>query len=224
MVALITAIAQHVQKIENAFYPLDQYRQLAFSYGQQLDNIGQVIGQSRNGLTDAQYSVLLYGKIAENFSDSTSIAILNIIAKVFQASSVFLKTPDSLTGIATQAQVAFGVGNPQLPDTLFNLAINIVQNSLGASINITYISEYDTDGCFACAGNQQWTQPTGPTFTPSVSQPWPFGCGDINNPYVGGPCPSLLYDDNVFDNDLNTVITTEDFDILTTEDGDRLIT
>lgn len=197
---LFTAIVQMIQKLENAMYPLIQYRQLAFAYGSQLDGLGLIIGQRRNGLSDDQYRVLLIGTIAANYSDTTSTAILNIIQTVFQAQNVFLRTPNSTGGGAVlQAHFGFSVGSPALPASLYTLAEQVVFNSAGAGIGVSYISKHAATGCFAMAGNQAWTKSGPPTFTPDVDHPWPFGCGgysyDTPNPYIGGGFCELVYKD-----------------------------
>lgn len=224
LAGLMTSLVQQIQDLENAVYPLDQYRQLLFAYGQQLDNLGEIIGLERNGLPDDEYLVLLLGTIAENNSDTTAPVMLYIVQTVFQATSVFIKDPNSNTGAAGPAQVAFGIGSPTFPESLYPIIETLIANSVGAGIAITYLSSFDASGCFAMAGPQAWTRQLPPSFTPSPSQPWPFGFGDLNNPNVGGGYASLLFDDNGFELTNDTFITTENYDTLTTEDGDRLIT
>ena len=194
MVAFFTAFLQHVQKLENALYPLDQYRQLMFAYGAQLDNIGTIIGQSRNGLNDVEYLVLLLGTIAENNSDTTAPAMLNIVQTLFQAATVFIKTPNSCpSGGEVPLWESFGVGSPQFPVSLYPLIEQLIENAVGACINVAYISSFQATGAFAMAGPQAWTKNYGPMSTPTMDNPWPFGFGDLNNPYVGGPFASLVF-------------------------------
>jgi hypothetical protein len=190
---LFTAIVQHVQKLENALYPLDQYRQLLSAYGQQLDNLGEVIGLQRNGLPDNQYLVLLLGTIAENNSDGTAPTLLTIIQLIFQSNQVFYKDPNSTTGPARPRNVAFGVGSPSYPASVQAQIEQMIAASVAGGIAISYISSFAATGCFAMAGLQAWTRNFGPPSTPTQSNPWPFCFGDLNNPYVGGGYASLLY-------------------------------
>src|SRR5271166_5121103 len=117
--ALITALVTQIQDLENGFYPIDQLRQLAYAYGQQLDNLGTVIGFERNGLPDNEYFVLLLGTIAENNSDTTIPTMLHIVETVFQATTVFIKTPNSVGSPPLDqvkpAWISFGIANPQSP-------------------------------------------------------------------------------------------------------------
>lgn len=194
VIGFLTAFLQHVQKLENALYPLDQYRQLMFAYGLQLDKLGEVIGQPRNGLDDAEYLILLLGTIAENNSDTTAPSMLTIVQTLFQATNVFIKTPNSSPG---QNEVtlweSFGVGTPQFPTSLYPLIEQLIASAVGAVINVAYITSFNAAGAFAMAGPQAWTRNFGPMTTPDVNNPWPFGFGDLNNPYVGGPFASLVF-------------------------------
>ncbi len=192
--AFITALVEQVQDLEDAIYPLDQYRQLIYAYGQQLDNLGEVIGLSRNGLNDQEYLVLLLGTIAENNSDSTAGTLLDVIQLVFQSSQVFYKDPNSSSGGATPpATISFGVGDPVFPTQLLAQVEQIVLAAVAAGVAIAYISSFDAGGCFAMNGLQAWTKNAPPTTTPDVDNPWPYGFGSVLNPYVGGGYAGLLF-------------------------------
>jgi len=193
MIKFLTPFLNHVQRIENAFYPLDQYRQLMYAYGQTLDNIGEIVGAKRNGLGDNEYLVLLLGTIAENNSDTTAPAMLNIVQTLFQATNVFFKSPNTNVGHEEPLWVSFGVGSPQFPTSLYPLIEQLIQNAVGACISIAYISSYNASGAFAMGGLQDWTKPGKPLTTPTALNPWPFGFGDLTNPYVGGPLGSLVF-------------------------------
>lgn len=194
VVGFLTAFLQHVQKLENALYPLDQYRQLMFAYGAQLDRLGEIIGQPRNGLPDNEYFILLLGTIAENNSDTTAPAMLNIVQTLFQASDVFIKTPNSSGGGGeVPLWESFGIASPQFPTSLYPLIEQMISNAVGACISVAYISSFSANGAFAMAGKQSWTRNYGPLTTPDAGNPWPFGFGDLNNPYVGGGFASLVF-------------------------------
>jgi Protein of unknown function (DUF2612) len=190
---LITAVVQHVQQLENAIFPLDQYRQLLYAYGQQLDNLGEIIGLKRNGLTDAEYLVLLIGTIAENNSDSTAPTLLNVVQLVFQSNQIFYKDPNSVPDRCRPAFVCFGVGNPVYPSAVLGQVEQIIAAAVAGGVAIAYISSFNAAGCFAMSGLQAWTRNVNPPTTPTQQNPWPFGFGDLNNPYVGGGFATLLF-------------------------------
>lgn len=179
---LMTAFVEQIQDLENAAYPLDQYRQLLSAYGQQLDNLGEIIGLKRNGLGDAEYLVLLLGTIAENNSDTTAPVLLYIVKTVFQAQNVFIKDPNSIPdkNESFPAQIAFGVGDPATGSDLYNVVEQIIQNSVAAGVAITYLSKFSATKAFAMAG----------------PQPWVAGFGDLNDPTVGGGFATLVYNNS----------------------------
>lgn len=194
---LIRAFVQQVQQLEDAIFSLNAGRQLfdGNAQGAQLDGIGELVDVKRNGLEDPEYLVVILGTIAENFSDTTASVMLNIVQTVFEATSVFIKDPNSTTGISKPAQVAFGVGDPQFPTSLYPIIEQIIQSSVGAGVRVSYLSSFRATGACATAGPQAWTRQLPPGFTPTAMNPWPFGAGDLNNPYVGGLPASLVFKD-----------------------------
>jgi hypothetical protein len=120
------------------------------------------------------------GTIGENFSDTTSLALLNIVQTVFEGTTVFIKDPNSSLGAALPAQVSFGVGNSELDPSLYPIVEQIIQKALGAAISLTYLSTFNAGGAFACAGPQAWVKGFGAySYAP--------------DPTVGGPFCKLVY-------------------------------
>lgn len=165
MIALITALVDQIQDLENSIYSLDQGQQIfnGTTYpavGAQLDGLGQIIGLTRNGLSDQEYLVLLLGTIAENNSDSTASALLTIVLTVFQGMASFIKDPNSVTDPngCGSAWIAFGASDSQLPASLEPIAQQIIQNSIGAGIKLIYLTTFSSSGVFACAGPQAWVR------------------------------------------------------------------
>lgn len=181
--ALLSAIVEQIQQLENGMFPIDQGRQIfnGSAVGAQLDGLGQLIGLSRNGLTDAQYLVLLLGTIAEDNSDTTAETLLNIVQTVFEATNVFIKDSNSPgsypLSLDSPATVAFGVGSPQIDPSLYPIVERIIQNSVGAGIAVYYLSSFDAANAFAMAG----------------PQPWVKGFADLNVPGSGGKFASLVF-------------------------------
>jgi hypothetical protein len=168
---LLTAYMNEVQTLENALYPIDRLRQLAYAYGAQLDGLGEIIGIPRNGLSDSTYILFLYGKIAENFSDGTIPAIINVINYVFQAQVVIMQEVYP-AGISVQV-----AGTPLSP-SLFALAVGLVQAAMGAGIQLVFIGGSATVNIFRFDG---------PGVIGNIN-----GFGDLNNPTVGGGFVSIL--------------------------------
>jgi hypothetical protein len=145
----LTAFLQQAQNIENALYPLEGLCQIwngttVPAFGAQLDGIGELVGITRNGLPDDEYALFIFGKIAENFSDDTTAAVLTVAAYLFQA-PIMLMQPTYPAGIAIEA-----LGIP-IPKQLWSLAAQLIQQSMGAGINLvvagsTFTNAFRFDG------------------------------------------------------------------------------
>ena len=180
--ALITAFVTQIQNLENGLYAIDAGRQIynGNAVGLQLDNLGTLIGLARNGLPDNQYLVLLRGTIAEDNSDTTQATLVNIIQTVFEATNVFVMTPNSPGGPLGMppATISFSVGGAQIPSTLYNIVETIILNSIAAGVNLVYLSTHNAANSFSTAGPQAWCS----------------GCSDLNNPQsTDGQIASLIY-------------------------------
>lgn len=139
------AIVQQIQDLENGIYPIDAGRQIFNAVGTQLDNLGTIVGISRNGLSDAEYLLFIYGKIAENFSDTTITSILNIIQSLFRAQSLIFQEVYP-AGVSVQV-----LGTP-LDPSLYPVAITLVKESLGAGISLIFIGGSPTVNVFRFDG------------------------------------------------------------------------
>lgn len=78
---LIGIYVAQLQEIENA---LDQIRtetdDIEVAVGQQLDNIGEIVGEERGGRSDAQYRTALKVRIAINVSSGTVEDLLGVVS------------------------------------------------------------------------------------------------------------------------------------------------
>lgn len=174
--ALMTALVNQIQDLEDAIFALDSGRQLwdgqEFpAIGAQLDVIGEIVGISRNGLSDPEYLLFIFGKIAQNFSDSTVPAILSVLNYVFQAQSVLLQ---EIYPAGISVQVLGTALNP----IYYQTAINLVKQSLGAGINLVFVGGSPSVNVFRFDG---------PGVVGSVN-----GWGDKDDPTVGGKFVGLL--------------------------------
>jgi hypothetical protein len=170
-----TSFVEQIQDLEDAIYALDAGRQLyngtsTPAVGEQLDQIGTIVGISRNGLSDAEYLLFIFGKIAENFSDSTIPTILSVIGYVFQAPEVKIQEVYP-AGIAIEI-----LGSPIDP-SLYDIAIGLVQAALGAGVSIVFAAVSPTVNTFRFESSD----------TTSAN-----GWGDVNNPATGGVFSGLI--------------------------------
>lgn len=144
-----TALVNQIQDLEDAVFDLDSGRQIwdgtsTPAYGAQLDGIGEIVGISRNGLDDQQYILLIFGKIAENFSQDTANDVVSVIQYLFQAEQILMQE-------IYPAGLFIDILNPALPSSLFAIAKTLVQNAVGAGIQVV-MAEQNTVNVFRFAG------------------------------------------------------------------------
>jgi hypothetical protein len=172
---LYTSLVDQIQDLENALFALDAGRQIwngtgSPAIGEQLDQLGTIIGIGRNGLSDAEYLLFLFGKIAENFSDTTIPTILNVVAYVFQAESVSLVE-------LFPAGIGLGVIGSPIPESLYQVAAGLIQAALGAGIQLVFTAASPSTNVFRM-------------YAPGEGEE--NGFGDINNPAIGGGFIGLI--------------------------------
>jgi hypothetical protein len=150
ILAIHTAIYEQIQELEDAIYEIDKGRQLwdgstSPAIGVQLDNIGTIVGISRNGLSDAQYLLFIFGKIAENFSDTTLASISSVVGYLFQADQIIIdELPPS--GVMIEA---FG---SLIPENLYVFARNLVKAAMGSGVELVFACASADEDIFSCAG------------------------------------------------------------------------
>lgn len=85
---LTECLTSGIQKLEDVFYSLLSIISIEDSEGIQLDNIGYVVGQLRNGLDDPEYKIFIYGRIAANLSKGTPEELISIFSLLTNATLV----------------------------------------------------------------------------------------------------------------------------------------
>ncbi len=78
MEALTAIYAEQVQDLEDAWWELATERFVDTAVGVQLDILGVIVGQDRNGLDDDTYRALIRARIKANNSDGTIPAIYGV--------------------------------------------------------------------------------------------------------------------------------------------------
>lgn len=87
-VALIAAIAGVVQKVEDAFWDLSQAMLLDTATGVWLEYLGAIVGESREGDSDADYRRFIKARILANRSSGTIDEVLTIVALILNVSPI----------------------------------------------------------------------------------------------------------------------------------------
>lgn len=171
---VLAALVQQIQDLEDAIYPLNQYRQLAYAVGEQLDGLGEIIGLARNGMDDDTYRLFLIGTIAKNYSDTTITTIDTILALLLE--------PEFLLIFETfPAEIQVQFANSTRDPALFPLVALLVQQALGAGIKLGSLTVFDEENPFRFEK------------LPTQQGPQGEGFGDALNPGSGGLFGDVIY-------------------------------
>ena len=142
--SFITAITEQVQDLEDAIFDLDAGRHIATAVGQQLDNLGDLIGQDRLGFDDDFYRILLYVRIGLNTSQGDPDKIISIFQLLSQAESVhYQNLKHGHIMLSTSARLA---------DDIVQFAYDNMQLVVAGGVRIDHMSFYDNDEPFAFSG------------------------------------------------------------------------
>lgn len=88
--ALVRALCVPIQDIENALWQLKTQRGFN-GIGVQLDLVGKIVGQPRNGLSDADYLLYLRAKIAVESSIGTVEDLLTVASLIDPGNSIHVQ-------------------------------------------------------------------------------------------------------------------------------------
>lgn len=90
LASLLTSYVEGVQGAEDALFQILDDTNLDTAEGQQLDNIGQLVGEERQGRNDLQYSTAIRARILLNTSEGTIEDIVGLIGALQPGLSTFV--------------------------------------------------------------------------------------------------------------------------------------
>lgn len=162
------AMGEQNQELENVLFDFYSFLSIDSMIGQQLNVIGNIVGQPRNGLSDIQYRVYIKAKIGQNVGSGTLKDIRTVWQLILPANNVQIveEFPCSIT-IQTDA-------------TLTEEEWKVIKSFatiLCAGVRLNGIVAYDGIP-FA--------------YQETPDNPNTAGFGDLNDPNVGGIYASLV--------------------------------
>lgn len=140
-IAVVTAFTEQIQEIEDSF--TDFYSRLNINSirGQNLDNLGTIIGIARQGFDDNVYRTLLWAKLFSNISNGTANEIINIFKVLTNSSEIdFFEIQPATIQIQ---------GNADLDPLIEPYIPTILQKALCAGVQIGGLVLYE-DESFVC--------------------------------------------------------------------------
>jgi hypothetical protein len=194
MKAIVKALTEQVQIIEDESFGLFSRLDLANATGVLLDQYGTIIGLDRNGLDDDTYRLFLFAKIGQNTSNGEPERVIDNYKLLSGSSTVHL-------------QEYFPAGLGLSGDGDFNSAslldvYEVIQSIVAAGVRIDSITSFDSDCYFVFDGDlngegfSDVSQVDGGCLAEllSVSKDFAFfgggqssgGFGDLNDSIIGG--------------------------------------
>lgn len=133
--ALLTALVTPVQTLENALYALLTERDVNSAIGQQLDDIGAIVGEARQGRLDDDYRRFVRARISTNKSKGTAADVLTVARLIIDDEDATLHLQWSGTASVVLA-IEDVVSDPDVMDILISFLRNVV--AAGVRIIVEY--------------------------------------------------------------------------------------
>jgi hypothetical protein len=94
-ISLVTALARPSQNLEDAAWDLLTMRSIDNAEGVQLDQLGEIVQQRRDGLTDDEYRPCLRARVAVNNSDGTLRDLYKVTRLFLSDANAVIRVPDT---------------------------------------------------------------------------------------------------------------------------------
>lgn len=135
--AFLTSLVTPIQSVENAMRQLLLERDIYTAIGDQLDTLGKIVGQPRNGLSDTQYRRYLLARIGTSKSNG-------IVEDLLAISVLVVNDTDVLHTIETQgiAALVLSLTGDVVTDDVAEDLIVFLRDAVSAGVRI--IIEYYT--------------------------------------------------------------------------------
>jgi hypothetical protein len=132
---LLGILIEPSQSVEDALQQLMYYRFVDTAVGAQLDIIGRIVGQSRDGLSDDDYRRYIRARVAVNNSNGTFKDLLTVAFLVVYDETAYFEATNS--GIAT---VILRVRGIAISQALAQILITFLGDTVAAGVRV--ILEY----------------------------------------------------------------------------------
>lgn len=148
---LLTALVTSMQTIEDQLQALLTQRAIPTAVGAQLDVLGRLVGEVRNGLTDAVFRLYISARVAANRSKGTVQDLITVCSLVINNVAVAVKVIQE-----GAAAVFVDIDGLLMTDPVANVLIDFLKDSVSAGVRPQLGYKYQTDAAsFATAPPQQ---------------------------------------------------------------------
>lgn len=129
IISLIDSLGgQQIQDLEDALFQLNMRLDIDNSEGVQLDNIGGIVGQVRNGQSDAQYRLFLKAKGGRNVSEGDIERVLSVWKLITGGTVVQL-----IENYPAEVELYSDI---PVPDALASFAFALMQDVVSAGVRV----------------------------------------------------------------------------------------
>lgn len=143
--SVIDIYTKQIQDLEDAIQPLFTERAVANAIGVQLDLIGAVVGQAREGNNDDRYRILIHVKIGQNISEGDIPRIIDVFKLLTGSAYVHLI---NLNDASIQLMATVDFADQDEVDFIFRN----MQKVVAGGVRIDHILCADETEAFAYAG------------------------------------------------------------------------
>lgn len=174
---MLRSLITGVQDLEETFFELCEERLGVFdAEGEQLDKIGEIVGQERLNFDDDFYRILLLARIGANVSNGEPERIIDTIKLLTSADFIHYMNLNN-------AEIAVGSDGQINPLTVEFLITNLQRVVMGG-VRVNYLCIYDPDEAFSMAGTNTKTVGKGFGSIYDVNVGGKFGqCYNIKNKF-----------------------------------------
>jgi hypothetical protein len=140
IVDLVTVFAQRWNDLEAVFWALLSMRTVYTAVGAQLDTVGEIVGQPRNGLGDDDYRRFIFARIATNKSSG-------LVEDLITVAKLVLNDANATIVVNQQgaAAVVVRVIGTTISDVLANITLDFLQATTEAGIRCILETQYVAD-------------------------------------------------------------------------------
>ncbi len=137
---LVRSLGARVQDIEDVLIDYLDHKKISTAYGQLLDDLGSLVGAERQGFDDDFYRILVYIKIAENFTEGQPEPLISAYKLMTGATNVEYKN--------------LGGGNIEIVSNGFSptfdtsFMLQQLNRLLAAGVSLNSITFVDTEDAF----------------------------------------------------------------------------
>ena len=126
--------------LEDAYWDLLTLTDVYNAFGATLDQIGNLVGQPRNGLLDDAYQRYIVAKIAANKSDGLLEDLIGIAILIVHDSAAVIVADTRGTG-----SLSLRVSGVTSTDEIANILIDFLQAAASAGVRVVVENQYSVD-------------------------------------------------------------------------------